>query len=177
MQFFKRKGGSPLASSAAREKCSVYRHRSSVNLEILESRDLLSAIAGVSLQFGNLAITATKAGGNTAQVSIDSSNHNVKVTLNGQSQEYSANSVTSVTYKGGSAGGDTFANNTNLVELAWGYGGHNSFTGGTYYNYVFLYGKSNTYNVQAGSFSDLWENGGNGDSIDNPSRATVQLYA
>jgi hypothetical protein len=85
-----------------------------MELETLETRNLLS-ISGVTLQFGNLAITAPNSSHNTAVVSIDTSNHNdVKVTLNGASEEFSPSLVANITYKGGSGGHDTFTNSTNL---------------------------------------------------------------
>jgi hypothetical protein len=153
------------------------RRLSPIDVERLETRDLLS-IAGVTLQFGNLAITAPNSSHNTAIVSIDTSNHNnVKVTLNGASEEFSPSLVANITYKGGSGGNDTFTDSTNLVSLAYGYGGNNNFTGGGSYNYVFFYGNNNSFTaVGAGSISDVFENGGTGDTIHNPDGATVQVY-
>jgi hypothetical protein len=141
---------------------------------MLETRALLS-IPGVTLQFGNLAITATKASGNVAQVSIDSVTHNVKVTLNGNSEEFSASKVYNVTYKGGSGGGDTFQDNTSLVSLEYGYGGNNNFTGGTSYNYVYFFGNNNSFTGPAGSVSDVFENGGHGDTMHGS--GTIYVYA
>jgi hypothetical protein len=154
---------------------STGRRRSRIELEALESRNLLS-IAGVTLMFGNLAITATKSSGNAAQVSIDSSTHNVAVSFNGQSEEFTAAQVSSITYKGGASGGDTFVNNTSLTSLAWGYGGGNHFTGGTGFNYTYFFGNHNTFTAQGG-ISDVWEDYGVGDIIVNPKHASVTVYA
>jgi hypothetical protein len=153
------------------------RRRSRMELETLETRNLLS-ISGVTLQFGNLAITAPNSSHNTAVVSIDTSNHNdVKVTLNGASEEFSPSLVANITYKGGSGGHDTFTNSTNLVSLAYGYGGNNNFTGGGSYNYVFFYGNNNSFTDDvAGSVSDVFENGGSGDTIHDPPGVIIQVY-
>ena len=138
------------------------RHHARMALETLEGRNLLS-IAGVTLQFGNLAITAPKASGNVAEVRIDPKTHNVEVSLNGQSEEFAASKVFSVTYKGGVDGGDTFVNDTSLTTLDYGYGGDNNFTGGTGYNYVYFDGNDNTYTADAG-VSDVWKDYGSGDT-------------
>jgi hypothetical protein len=139
----------------------------------MESRALLS-IPGVTLQFGNLAITATKASGNVAQVSIDSSNKNVRVAFNGQTEEFSPGQVLNITYKGGISGGDSFVNNTQLTDLAYCYGGSNSFSGGTGYNYVFFFGNNNTYHGQGG-YTDVWEGWGKNDTINGLGTIVVYL--
>jgi len=147
---------------------------------MLEGRALMSNIPGVTFQFGNIAINATQASHNVAQVSINPIDHKVQVSLNGQSEEFSPSQVFNVTYKGGSGGGDTFTNNTNLVELAYVHGTGNHLTGGTSFNYAFFLpdgstttpSTPNTYDVQAGSFSDVWGSV----AINNPSHATVQYF-
>src|SRR5262249_24445717 len=96
------------------------RRRSRFGLETLEGRDLLS-IAGVALQYGNLAITGTKASGNVAKVWIDSSTHNVAVSFNWQTEEFAASKVVNVTYKSGSRGGDTFVNSTGMTTLVYAF--------------------------------------------------------
>lgn len=179
MRFFHRVAGSGSEGSRDRhQRRSNGGRRSGIGCETLEGRALLSNIPGVSLMYGNLSITAPKSSGNVAEVSIDPSTHNVKVSLNGQSEEFSASQVYNITYVGGSGGGDTFTNDTNLVELAYGYGGHNDFTGGTSYNFVYLYGNDNTYDAQAGSlFSDVFEDGGTGDTVSDPPGSPVQTFA
>ncbi len=162
-------------SRARRGTASTGRRRSRIELETLDNRNLLS-IAGVTLQFGNLAITAPKASGNVAEVRIDPTTHNVEVSLNGKSEEFAASKVHSVSYKGGVDGGDTFVNDTNLLSLDFGYGGNNDFTGGTAYNFVFFQGNSNTYTVH-GTYSDVFEDHGLHDSIVNPSGARVSVYS
>jgi hypothetical protein len=136
------------------------RRRSPMALETLETRSLMS-VPGVSVEFGNLAIVAPAGShGNVAAVSIDPSNHDVMVSFNGQSEEFSPSKVASVTYMGGTGGGDTFTNNTSLVSLDFGFGQNNNFTGGTSDNYVFFFGGNNTYNEPAGSFNEVFEIGG-----------------
>lgn len=134
------------------------------------------SVPGVSLSYGNLLIQApTGSHGNVATVSIDSSNHDVKVSFNGQSEEFSPSVVCNITYMGGRGGKDTFTNDTSLVSLDYGFGSGNNFTGGTGYNYVYFYGGSNTYNAQAGSFTDVFEIGGS-DAINNPNRTHILAY-
>jgi hypothetical protein len=129
--------------------------------EMLEGRALLS-IAGVKLDFGRLAITATKASGNVAEVSVNPTTHNIKVTLNGKSEEFAAKQVGSVVFTGGANGHDKFTNNTNLLQIAYGYGGHNTFTGGnSTYNMIYLHGGNNTYTAKAHSTSNVYEIGAN----------------
>jgi hypothetical protein len=96
------------------------------------------------------------------------------VSFNGQSEEFSRSLVGSVTYRGGSGGGDSFQNNTNLLELAYGYGGHNAFTGGSSYNFVFLFGNYNTYHANGG-YSAVWEGYGQYDTIGGT--GTLSTYA
>jgi hypothetical protein len=163
----------PQTSRSAHKPRSSIGHRAPIGLEPLEGRTLLS-IPGVAFRFGNIAITATKAGGNVAQVSIDPSTHNVLVSFNGQSEEFNHASVYNVTYKGGSAGGDTFTNNTSLVSLDYGYGGNNKFTGGSSYNFVFFYGNTNSFSAPSGSINDVFEIGGTGDATQGP--GTIYTY-
>jgi hypothetical protein len=161
-------------SEARRRKPACDRCRSRITLEILEQRDLLS-IAGVTLQYGNLAITGTKSSGNVSQMWIDPSNQNVAVSLNGQSEEFAATTVTSVTYKSGANGGDTFANNTGLANQDYGYGGNNNFTGSTGYNFIYLFGNNNTYTVKGG-INVAWTARGLGDVFNNTVGASLAVY-
>jgi len=135
----------------------------------------MSAIPGVSLTYGNLSIKAPNPSGNVAAVSIAHDN-NLLVTLNGQSEEFSVTGIYNITYTGGSQGGDQFTNNTNLVSLEYGYGGNNTFTGGTNFNYVYFQGNNNTFSAQVGAISDVFEDYGTGDII-NKNGATVQVYS
>jgi hypothetical protein len=137
----------------------------------------MTGIAGVSVSWGNLLIQAPKTSGNVAQVSIDSHNHFVKVTLNGQTEEFNPSVVPiyNLTYIGGSGGGDTFTDDTNLVSLDFGSGGNNTFTGSSSYNFVFFTGNGNTFNAQAGSVNDVFEDYGT-DQINNPGNAIVQVF-
>lgn len=163
------------ASPAQQDRHSARQCRSPIGLERLESRDLMTALAGVSVSNYTLFINAPKASGNVAVISIDPSNHNVQLTLNGQSEEFSPTKVYHVTYIGGRSGGDTVTDNTSLALVACGYGQNNNFTGGTSYNYVWFYGDYNTFTGQAGSVSDVFENGYAHDTI-NSNGGIVQIY-
>ena len=176
MHFLSRSTGLFQSTSGAREEYrSAGRRRLPMTLETLETRNLMS-VPGVSLSYGNLSILAPSgSSGNVAKVWIDSSTHNVDVSFNGQSESFTASSVSNITYEGGSGGGDTFTNDTSLVSLDYGFGSHNNFTGGTSYNYVYFYGTGNTYNAQKGSFTDVFEIGGS-DTINNPTGAGMQIY-
>jgi hypothetical protein len=163
------------ASGARQARRPTGRRRSPIALEMLETRNLLS-IAGVTLTYGNLAIHApTGNHGNVATISIDPSKHNVKATFNGQSAEFSASQVTTITYVGGTGGGDTFTNNTSMNSLEYGFGQHNTYTGGRGFNYVYFHSGGNTYNALAGSMNDVFEVGGR-DTINTPARAVVSAY-
>jgi hypothetical protein len=167
MRFLRRSRGLVQVVSGTRPvHRSANRRRSPMALETLETRSLMS-VPGVSLAFGNLTITApTGSHGSVATVSIDPSNHDVMVSFNGQSEEFSPSRVFSVSYVGGTGGGDTFANNTSLTSVDFGFGQQNNFTGGTGYNYVFFFGSNNTYDEQHGSINDVFEIGGP-DTINN----------
>ena len=101
--------------------------------------------------------------------------HDVAVSLNGQSEEFAPSKVSSITYKGGASGSDTFVNNTRLTTLAYGYGGKNQYSGGTGYDYVYFFGNNNTYTAQGG-VTDVWEGHGTGDVIVNPNHYSVTVY-
>jgi hypothetical protein len=167
----------PWASHAGLERRPTRRRRAPIALETLEGRALLS---GIAVSNGNLTITAaTGTGGNHAEVQIDSANHFVEVTFNGQTQEFnpSTTPITSVLYLGGTLGGDTFADNTNLESREYGYATGNHFTGGTSYNYVwFVSGGGNSFSDQGDyAVSDVWGYQ-NSDTINNPGHAKIQLY-
>ena len=68
----------------------------------------------------------------------------MNVSFNGQSESFSAGQVANITYMGGTGGGDTFENDTNLVSLDYGFGAGNNFTGSTSYNFVYFFGAGNT---------------------------------
>jgi hypothetical protein len=161
MRFLRRSRGlAQVAFSARQVHRAANRRRSPMALETLETRSLMS-VPGVSLAFGNLTITSPMGShGNVATVSIDPSNRDVMVSFNGQSEEFSPNKVFSVTYVGGTGGGDTFTNNTSLLSVDFGFGQQNNFTGGTGDNFVFFFGSNNTYNEEPGSFNEVFEIGG-----------------
>jgi hypothetical protein len=176
MRFLSRSSGFVQSTSRAQEQHrSARRRRSPIALETLETRSLMS-IPGVALSYGNLSIQApTGSSGNVAKVSIDPATQNVNVSLNGQTDSFSASQVSSITYMGGSGGGDTFENDTNLVSLDYGFGAGNNFSGSTSYNFVYFFGAGNTYSAPDGSFSDVLEIGG-GDTINNSPAADVATY-
>jgi hypothetical protein len=177
----------PAGSHVRREPVSTSRRRPRIELETLPDRALLSGITGVSLsQYGALLIEApTGSGHNTASVTIDPSNNYVKVSLNGQSEEFnpSVTPIYNVTYLGGTLGHDTFADDTSVISRQYGYGSGNSFTGGTSLNYVYFDPEGsaaggNTYTAEgAASVSDVWEIGvGAADTINNSNDGIIQLY-
>ena len=101
------------ASRGRQQHCPASRGHARIELEMLEGRALMSGIPGVSLSYGSLTIQAPAgSSGNVAAVSIDSSNGRVKVSLNGQSEEFRASAVGTITYVGGAGGGDTFVDDT-----------------------------------------------------------------
>ena len=160
MRFLSRSSGLVQSTSRAQEEHrSARRRRSPMALETLETRSLMS-VPGVSLSYGNLLIQAPSSSGNAAKVWIDPATRNVNVSVNGQSESFSASQVSNITYMGGSGGGDTFENDTNLVSLDYGFGAGNNFIGGTSYNFVYFYGAGNTYSAPDGSTSrrarNLW---------------------
>jgi hypothetical protein len=161
MRFLGRNRGLVQGVSGTRQvHRSANRRRSPIALETLDTRSLMS-VPGVTLAFGNLAITAPAGShGNVATVSIDPSNQDVMVSFNGQSEEFSPSKVFSVTYVGGTGGGDTFANDTSLLSVDFGFGQQNNFTGGTGDNFVFFFGSNNTYNEEPGSTNYVFELGG-----------------
>ena len=161
-------------SQTRRGTTSGVRRRTRIELDSLETRSMLS-IAGITLQFGNLAITGPRASGNVARVWIDSATHNVAVSLNGQSEEFAPRQVTSITYKSGANGGDTFENDTSLTNLNYGYGGSNHFTGGTGFNYIYFFGNNNGFNVKGGT-NVAWKAFGTGDAFQNPTGASLTIY-
>jgi hypothetical protein len=131
-----------------------------LTMEFLEDRDLkTTGIAGVSLSNGLLSITGTQLSGNTAIVSIDPTNQMVRVNLNGDSEEFAPSQISAVFYNGGQGGGDTFVNSTNLLAIEYGWGGNNTFTGGTGDDYMFMFGDNNTV-TDRGGFAVAYTHGG-----------------
>jgi hypothetical protein len=171
-------GSVPVASDTRQGRRSAGRRRLPLQLERLETRDLMSAgLAGVSVSNYTLLIQAPKSSGNVAVVSIDPTNHNIELKLNGQSEEFSPTVVYHVTYSGGKGGGDTFTDNTSLESLEYGYGSGNNFTGGSSYNYTFFHGNNNSFNGSAGLYSDVFEYGGTNDTIvENKLNNNVAVY-
>ena len=93
MRFLNRIIGSgvknPCNPCARQRRRSALPRGSRIEIESLESRNLLS-IGGVTLSYGELSIVAPLLSGNKAAVSIDPTNQDVKVSLNGQSEEFCA---------------------------------------------------------------------------------------
>jgi hypothetical protein len=175
MQFLSRVfGTAPKTSPVRRADRSPRSRCSQISVESLEGRNLMS-IPGVSVVGGALQITATQASHNAAYVWKDQ-NQNVNVWFNGNTQVFPAGSLYTVTYTGGPGGYDTFANYTNLTEMAMGYGGGNQFRGGSSWNVCYLYGNYNSYDAQGGPSEVLTYNGPN-DQITPYSDVYVYQYS
>jgi hypothetical protein len=130
---------------------------------------------GVTFEFGNIEVASQLANGNTAEVSLDPQKPGqVKVTVNGASEDFPASSVFNVTYIGSPGGGDAFVDTYDAPLLAYGHGGNNNFTGNASWNYIFFSGNDNTYFDRDGGLTDVFENGGTGDTVN--SNGTVQVY-
>ncbi len=128
---------------------SSRRRRPQVSLEMLEARELKAG--GVTLAYGMLTIEATRTSGNVAVVAIDKANPNlVDVTLNGTTTQFNASLVQALTYNGGAGGGDTFSNNTAIYGMENGWGGNNTFNGGSGMDIFFVCGNGNTMNAGSG---------------------------
>ncbi len=149
MSFMSKFSAVALVSSRARaEGPSPRRRRAPLRLEALEARDL-KTVAGVSLVYGMVSIEGPNSSGNSAHVSRVGDS--VRVSLNGQEVDFNSSEVSSVSYTGGANGGDTFENDTNLYSQAYGFGGHNNFSGGSYFNTVYLHGDDNKYDARGGT--------------------------
>jgi len=162
--FFGRQFGIVRADQIGRDRKARSR-RLQARVEGLESRNLMSVGGGISLTAGTITIAANLPKGNTAQVSIDPANHDVKVTLNGNSEEFAPSLVTTVYYSGAAGGGDTFVNSTSITGIEYGWGGNNTFTGGSGQDYMFLWGNGNTAHDDGG-FAVAFTHGGQ-DNIDS----------
>jgi hypothetical protein len=82
------------------------------------------------------------------------------VTVNGSMTTVPDAGIRAVYYDGGQGGDDIFANSTNLIGIEYGFGGGNTFIGGTNADYAFLWGNSNTFSVTAGEFAVIYTHGG-----------------
>lgn len=133
------------------------------------------SIPGVTFQYGNIQIVAPQAGGNAADVRVNPLNGNVRVGVNGLSEEFPASQVFNVTYQGGVSGGDTFINALGVPGVCYGFGGYNNFVGGTAFNFVYLHGDSNAYSA-AGASSTVFLNGGQNNRVSNPAGSQLLVY-
>jgi hypothetical protein len=160
--------------SRQERRSTISRHQSPIELERLETRDLLtSGGIAITLSYGNLAITApTNSGGNV--VTVSNVSNEVAVSVSGTIvKEFAPSQVSNITYEGGYLGRDVFTNDTSIVLLAYGYGDGNDFIGGSGYNYIFFENapgqtndnNDNTFNGSAGIYSDVFEYAGTGDTI------------
>ncbi len=139
------------------------RSRFTPSFEGLETK--LPPTGGITLVGSMLSIVATQSTGNTASVAIDSTNGNVRATLDGVSQEFAASQILAVYYQGGMGGGDTFANRTSILSIDYGFGGNNNITGGTGQDFVFVFGDGNTVH-DSGGVAVAYTHGGH-DTIDS----------
>jgi len=133
------------------------------------------SIPGVTFQFGNIQIVAPKTSGNAAEVRINPLTGNVRVGLNGQSEEFPVAQVVNVTYQGGSGGGDTFINALSVPGVCYGLGGNNNIVGGMSYNFIYLYGNHNIYSA-AGASNTVFFNGGQNNWVSNPAGSQLLAY-
>jgi hypothetical protein len=99
--------------------------------------------------------------GNSAVIQPDPAGGAFDVTVNGQEVTVPSAGIQAVYYAGSFGGQDTFANQTNLMAIDYGWGGGNNFlTDGTGPTYAFLYGDGNTFEVSAGDFGVAYTHGG-----------------
>ena len=133
------------------------------------------SIPGVTFQFGNIQIVAPQDSGNAAEVRINPLTGNVRVGVNGLSEEFPASQVFNVTYQGGRGGGDTFINALSVPGVCYGYAGYNNFVGGSAYNFAYLYGNYNAYSA-AGASNTVFLNGGQSNRVSNPAGSQIVVY-
>jgi hypothetical protein len=133
------------------------------------------SIPGVIFQFGNIQIVAPQNSGNAVEVRINPLTRNVRVGVNGLSEEFPVDQVFNVTYQGGLGGGDTFINAISVPGVCYGYGGYNNFVGGMAFNFVYLYGNSNAYTA-AGAGNTVFLSGGQNNRVSNPAGSQIVVY-
>jgi len=121
------------------------------------------------VQFGNLQIQPGQPSGNSVEISV-APDQSIVVVTNGTTETFPAGQVYNITYTGSAGGGDNFENNTPLVLMAHASGGNNKLVGGTTYSYVFFYGDNNTFDGTAGLYTDMFVNGGQGDTLTGAGR-------
>jgi hypothetical protein len=178
MQFFSRVFGSDSTVSRARQATRPSRpRRAQFTLETLEDRDLKSSapIPGVVNTYGGIMINATQASHNQASVSLVQNGTQVEVSLNGQTVDYDASSVWSISYTGSYGGGDTFKNSTAIPDVVYTFGGGNTVVGGSSWNYALMYGNNDTYDA-AGSSGQVFTFGASDGHI-NTSDSSTSVYA
>jgi hypothetical protein len=129
------------------------------HVENLESKNLMGGGGGVTLSGGLLSIVAPMQSGNTAAVFRDATNGNVKVILDGTVQEFDSSQVIAIYYAGGMGGHDTFANATDIMSIDYGFGGNNTFVGGSGQDFFFVFGDGNLA-VDAGGGAVAYTHGG-----------------
>ncbi len=157
MQFFSRVFGAASKTSRVRRADRSPRSRcAQIGVESLEGRDLCNA--GVVNQGGVCVITAPQAANNTVIVSNDR-NGNVDVTLDGSTTVFGPNTLSGISYTGGSQGGDTFTNTTSLNEVTVTYG-DSQVGGGTGFNVAYFWGNNNSFNSSGGA-SEVFTYGSN----------------
>jgi hypothetical protein len=153
------------------------RYRAAICVESLEGRKLLSGdIPGVSAPYGILTIQATQTSHNTAVVALDPANGMLKVSLNGQAEEFTASSIWTISYTGGQFGSDSFTNNTSVQDSVTMFGGNDTVLGSSSWNTVNLYGDNNSYDARNGS-GYVFTFGGPDDKIAPHSGVSVFAYS
>jgi hypothetical protein len=133
------------------------------------------SIPGVSFQYGNIQIIAPQVSDNAVEVRINPLTRNVRVGVNGQTEEFPADQVLNVTYQGGANGGDTFVNGTSATGVYYGFGGNNHVVGGMAFNFAYLHGDNNAYSA-TGASNVVFLNGGQNTRITNPANSQVEIH-
>ena len=133
------------------------------------------SIPGVTFQFGNIQIVAQQPNNNAVDVRINPLTGNVKVGVNGLSEEFPVAQVLNVTYQGGSGGGDTFVCAVAVPFVCYAFGGYNYVAGGGAFNFIYLYGNYNVYSA-AGGGNTVFLNGGQNSRVANPAGSQLVVY-
>ena len=133
------------------------------------------SIPGVTFQFGNIQIVAQQPGQNAVDVRINPLTGDVKVGVNGLSEEFPVAQVLNVTYQGGPGGADTFVCALAVPVVCYAFAGYNCVVGGGAFNFIYLYGPGNVYSA-AGVSNTVFLNGGQNSRVGNPAGSQLVVY-
>jgi hypothetical protein len=139
--FFARKlpVAAPWASRTRAEGRSPRRRPAALRLETLEGRDLKT----VAASYGLLSIQPDQASGSTAVV--ERHENTLRVTLDGQTFDFDASEIHTISYVSGYGGWNTFKNNTDLYSSITAMGDNNTIQGGSGFNIAYLVGDNSSY--------------------------------